>query len=224
MGWSASRSSGVLMTANPQLPAGFLKHLLDAFPAAVFLVDEDLRILEFNAAAARRFAIDPRAILQSRLGDAQHCQHAQDSTFGCGHGSFCRHCALQVAVGAAAQGRPVVRLPHQLKLVQAGVFSGLNALLTAALLPLPHSNAVMVVIEDLDAISQQGQQLDRWSKCVLQRAVPTPTPAPSAPPPAGARLAESFAPPLTTAPASASPEPPPAKGRGRQQRDEFGYW
>ena len=65
--------------------ADFLKSLIDAIPALVLVVDEDVNILEYNLAAGAFLGDDDRlAILKHRGGDVLHCIHARDVPEGCG--------------------------------------------------------------------------------------------------------------------------------------------
>ena len=71
------------------LDEGLHRVLFNAMPMPVFVVDEDVRILEYNAAAARLLGSDKRAVLQRRGGAVLHCLHATESLEGCGQAPAC---------------------------------------------------------------------------------------------------------------------------------------
>ena len=163
-----------------------MKLVFDFFPAPVFLVDAEACILDFNVAAGRRFAIARTAILQQRLGDAQHCLHAHDVVSGCGTGAACRTCVLRETIGAAIHGAPVVRRPHQLELAHLGSGGVVDVLITANLFPLLAIPAVLLVIEDINEIARlRGRPQDHWSQFVAPRPAASGAP-PSAHQPADA--------------------------------------
>ena len=219
------------MSTQQQLQVDFLKLVFDAFPAPVFLVDKELWILDYNAAATRRFSIASDAKLHWRLGDVQHCRHAQDVELGCGCSPSCRCCGLRNAILEAVVGKPVVRLHQRLELIHYGQVSELEALITTSLFPLPESSAVLVVLEDINEVTKlQEQQLDRWSRCVGTHTAAVPVV--QAPKPSnvhGARLAraESLAEIAHHSEHSAGPTGQRLQRVMEQlqrRRREYGYW
>ena len=64
------------------LDQGFHRMLFDAMPMPVFVVDEDVRILECNAAATRLFGPDKQAVLKRRGGEVLHCVNAAEGAGG----------------------------------------------------------------------------------------------------------------------------------------------
>lgn len=53
-----------------------LKEILDALPAAVFVVDADVRIQEYNNLAAQFITATKDTVFQQRAGDILHCIHS----------------------------------------------------------------------------------------------------------------------------------------------------
>ena len=86
-----------------------LRQLLDAMPSYVFLVDRDVTILDYNAAAGAFLGIGRRSILRHRNGEIFHCLHSRDVAAGCGHGPFCKACLIRGAVNEAFAGNKCVR-------------------------------------------------------------------------------------------------------------------
>ena len=84
-----------------------LRQLLDAIPSYVFLVDKDVTILDYNAAAGVFLGVGRRLILRHRGGDVFHCLHSREVTAGCGHGPF------GGIRQRAAAGRPIEPRPGE---------------------------------------------------------------------------------------------------------------
>ena len=97
-----------------QLPVHFLDRglhrvLFDAMPMPVLVVDAEVCVLEYNAAAAQLLTGKKAAILGTRCGQALHCAHAEEASGGCGFAPACAECVIRQSVRAAAQGEHVTR-------------------------------------------------------------------------------------------------------------------
>lgn len=91
------------------LDQGFHRVLFNAMPMPVFVVDQDVSILEYNTAAAGLLGNKKKGLLLRRAGDVLHCLNASQTPEGCGHSSRCCQCVVRRAVGAAFRGRAVTR-------------------------------------------------------------------------------------------------------------------
>lgn len=142
------------MTQSGVLDASRLKSILDAVPSPIFVFDDDVRLQEFNKAAAEFLSVDRSAVLRQRGGDVLHCIHATDVPEGCGRGPSCKQCAIRNSVNEAFRGKRVTRRRAKLEILRAtGVFE-FHALITAS--PFHHEETplVLVVIEDLSEIAE----------------------------------------------------------------------
>jgi PAS domain-containing protein len=92
--------------------------LFDAMPMPVFVVDEDVSLLEYNTAAAQLIGANKQVILHHRGGEVLHCIHATEHPEGCGRSKACTRCVVRKAVGAAFKGQEIRREPAQLELRQ----------------------------------------------------------------------------------------------------------
>ncbi len=102
------------------LDQGLHRVLFDAMPLPVFVVDEDVNILECNAAAARLLGQKISPGNHQRGGDVLHCLHAMETPEGCGCAPACAGCELRAAVRSAFQGRAVKRQWAEMELLQQG--------------------------------------------------------------------------------------------------------
>jgi hypothetical protein len=73
-------------------------HLLNAIPVPMFIVDEDVRILDLNVAACRAFGLSKGAISLKRGGEVLHCLHSEEVPEGCGRAVMCKNCIVRNAV------------------------------------------------------------------------------------------------------------------------------
>ncbi|WP_170302077.1 sensor domain-containing diguanylate cyclase [Desulfosarcina widdelii] len=108
----------------------FFASVFNAMPSMVFVVDNDVRIIEHNAAAAPLFEAESSTILGFRAGDVLHCLHSRDVSEGCGRAPSCSKCVIRNAVAEAFRGNRVVRSPHRLQLLRDGNLKEIHALVS----------------------------------------------------------------------------------------------
>ena len=130
-----------------------LRQLLDAIPSYVFLVDRDVTILDYNAAAGAFLGIGRRLILRHRGGDVFHCLHSRDVTAGCGHGPFCKSCLVRGAVNEAFAGKKCVRRQVRMELSSGRKVKELHVLLTASPFAYQGHERVVLILEDLSGLA-----------------------------------------------------------------------
>ena len=130
-----------------------LRQLLDAIPSYVFLVDKDVSILDYNAAAGAFLGIGRRRILRQRGGDVLHCLHSRDVTAGCGHGPFCKTCLVRGAVNEAFAGKKTVRRQVCMELASGRSVKHLDVLLTATPFDYQGHERVVLLLEDIGGIA-----------------------------------------------------------------------
>jgi PAS domain-containing protein len=129
-----------------------LRQLLDAIPAYVFLVDRDVSILDYNAAAGAFLGVGRQSILRHRGGDVFHCLHAKDVAAGCGQGPSCKSCLVRGAVNEAFAGKKCVRRQVCMQLTSGRKVEDLHVLLTASPFTYLGHERVVLILEDLGSI------------------------------------------------------------------------
>ena len=124
--------------------------LFDAMPMPVFVMDEDMRILECNAAATRLFGPDKQTVVKQRGGEVLHCVNAVKVPEGCGHAPACPDCPVRKAVQAAARGRPVTRQKARMELVAGGKTAKVNLHISCSSFTFERSKFILLVLEGLN--------------------------------------------------------------------------
>jgi PAS domain-containing protein len=130
-----------------------LRQLLDAIPSYVFLVDRDVTILDYNAAAGAFLGVGQRSILRHRGGDVFHCLHSREVAAGCGHGPSCKSCPVRGAVNEAFAGKKCVRRQVRMELCSGRKVKELHVLLTASPFAYQGHERVVLILEDLSGLS-----------------------------------------------------------------------
>ena len=132
------------------LDQGFHRMLFDAMPMPVFVVDEDVTILEYNAAASKLLAKSKQAWIGRRSGQALHCVHAEDVPEGCGRGPACLECVLRESVRAASRGQRVSRKLTPMELMIKGKPTHLNLSVTCRPFQYERHAFILLILEGLN--------------------------------------------------------------------------
>jgi PAS domain-containing protein len=127
---------------NDSLDAEMLRSVFDALPSLIFVVDEDIKIQEYNAAAAEFLSGKRAAILKHRGGEVLHCLHATDVTEGCGRAPFCKTCVIRNSVAEAFKGSRISRRRTKIDIIRDGHKTELYALITCSPFMISYPTAI----------------------------------------------------------------------------------
>lgn len=138
------------------LEQGFHRVLFDAMPMPVFVVDEDVSILEYNAAAAQWVKQEKPAVLRRRGGDVLRCVNAVKGAEGCGRSAACLDCIMRKSVRAAFQGKPVIREPARMELLEHGKRTKVDVRVSAHPFSYEHRDFMLLMLEGLNDRGPRG--------------------------------------------------------------------
>jgi PAS domain-containing protein len=131
-----------------------LRTVFDALPSLIFVVDHEVRIQEYNAAAADVLEAGRETILRQRAGDILHCIHSSETPEGCGHSSFCRDCIIRNSVFRAFQGKRIIRRRTRIEFVRGGKKIEIYALITVSPFLFENQAHALLVIEDINELAE----------------------------------------------------------------------
>jgi hypothetical protein len=143
----------------------FLRAILDANPNFMFVVDEDVRIIEFNRAAGQFLSAGKDQILRHRGGDVLHCLHSTESPEGCGHASHCQTCVVRNSVKEAFRGQEVIRRKSRLELISGGKTRSIHVLITASPFHYEKRRLALLLIEDISEQEEFRRIIPICAKC-----------------------------------------------------------
>ncbi|MBT0654318.1 PAS domain-containing protein [Geomobilimonas luticola] len=153
------------MTMNDAGKSDLLRAVFDVLPSMVFVVDEDVRIQEYNTAASDLLMAERKTILKRRAGEILHCVHATDVPEGCGRAPSCTECIVRNSVTEAFRGNRVVRRRMRLELDRNGDRVVLYALITASPFSFRERPHALLVIEDISEIAELHRLIPICSVC-----------------------------------------------------------
>lgn len=131
-----------------------LREIFDALPSMIFVVDKEVRIQEYNAAAAELIRAERATVLQQRAGDVLHCINSSKIPRGCGCSSACKLCIVRDSVMKALQGERVVRRRTRMEIFREDHKVAIYALVTVSPFSFRDAPHALLVIEDISEIAE----------------------------------------------------------------------
>jgi len=136
-------------------------------PSPVLIVDDDVRILDYNVAGAGLLGQDRRLQYMKRGGDALHCVHSYESTGGCGKSADCRSCIIRNSVSEALRDGKVSRRRTMMELVDDKAKSRKEMMLLVTASPFRYEGKtlVLLILDDVSELMQLQRILPICSYC-----------------------------------------------------------
>ena len=144
------RREGVIVNDCGQLQ---YKHLLDAIPVPMLIVDDDVCILDLNVAAMKAFGLSKDVIGSRRAGEILHCLHSTEVSEGCGRAPICRNCVIRNSVSNCLGAVSTTQRRMKFESITDETKTELELLISATPLPEAGKNAVLLIVEDITEIS-----------------------------------------------------------------------
>ena len=131
-----------------------IRYVFDTLPSIIFVVDDDVRIQEYNKAAAEFLLVNRSSILKRRGGEVLHCLRSFDVPKGCGHGPLCKDCIIRTSVTKAFDGKNIVRRRTRIEIIRNRKKIEIYALITANPFNYNGRSLVLLIIEDISEIAE----------------------------------------------------------------------
>lgn len=127
----------------------FYRVVLDGIQAPVFIVEQDVRIVDYNAAAGAILAAERKLVTNQRAGEALHCLHSTDAAEGCGRGPSCSHCTIRNSVNQSLHSESASRHKVTFEMCSEGEKTKIDFLVTASPLFYADHKYVLLVMENI---------------------------------------------------------------------------
>ena len=158
------RKNGWIKVTDKPKP-DFFRAILNAVPSPVFVVDADVRIHEFNEAAAPLLVQNPGVALQLRAGEALHCLHNADVEGGCGRGPHCGDCVIRNSVNHSFSGRKISRRATRMELVRGGSVRKIYVLITTSPFQYQDKTYALLILEDVSELMDLRSVIPICASC-----------------------------------------------------------
>jgi PAS domain-containing protein len=153
------------MNMNEREKRDMLRAVFDALPSLVFVVDQDVRIQEYNTAASDLLIAERKTVLKQRAGEILHCIHSSEVQEGCGKAPFCKDCIIRNSVTEAFQGNRIVRRRTRIEIIRDANKIEIYALITASPFAFQDRPLALLVIEDISEIAELYRMIPICSVC-----------------------------------------------------------
>lgn len=153
------------MAVQDSINANMFRSAFDAMPSLIFVVDNDVRIQDYNATAGELLLGEKSTILKRRGGEVLHCLHSTDVPEGCGRAPFCKECVIRNSVVQAFQGNRIVRRRTRLELIQNEEKIEIFALISASPFRYQETPLVLLVVEDISEIAELQRMIPICCVC-----------------------------------------------------------
>jgi hypothetical protein len=140
-------------------------HVLNAIPVPIFIVDDDVRILDSNPAALRAFSLSKEAIHLRRGGEVLGCMHSFTVPEGCGRAPACKNCVIRNSVANCLGAVMTTQRRMKVEIRSEAKETELELLISASPLPEAGKNAVLLTIEDVTQFSRLKAIIPICSQC-----------------------------------------------------------
>jgi PAS domain-containing protein len=144
---------------------GFYRAILDAIPSPVFVVGEDVRIIDLNSAASTMLKKDPSIVIRQRAGDTLHCIHSTETPEGCGRAPYCKACIIRASVNRSLDGQMMVRQKAKLEKIENGRAVGIHLLITTSPFTNNSEKLVLLILEDITELVTLQKMLPICANC-----------------------------------------------------------
>ena len=148
----------------------YFKSILDAIPTPIYIVDDDLRILDFNIAGMDFLPSEPELIIKNRCGDLFQCRHSQAKEGGCGKSKECKNCVIRNSVKGSYMGKSVLRKKTKMGVIQNNKAQEIYILVTTSPFNYRGKLIVILTLEDISELTERkaAEQELRKSKIDLE--------------------------------------------------------
>jgi hypothetical protein len=141
----------------------FLTNTLNVIPFPILVVDDDVRILFWNAAALR--LLGNEEVYQQRGGEVLNCIHSGDTEEGCGHGPHCKTCVVRNSVNEASRGGKVYRKKTMMKKQIGDIVTEVPLLVTTSPYIYNNRSLTLLILEDIHEMMEVGGLLPICANC-----------------------------------------------------------
>ncbi len=141
---------------------------LNALPTVSFIVDQNLRIIEFNSLALTFLGDSPNSVLKLRTGEVLHCLNAEMK--GCGKSLSCQHCIINQSVKLALTENTCVRQRLKMNLSEGKQVKEKHFLISASPLLLDGQQLILLTVEDINVLLEIVGVVPICSRCKKVRS------------------------------------------------------
>ena len=146
-----------------------LRAVIDAFPMASFLVQNDVCVVAYNTSASKALNLEAEC-LGKLTGNILSCANALE--YGCGRSRVCNGCDVRLAILSAFDGRPVERKATTMRVTDRGESREAHLLISTRGFAVSSAPRVLLIVEDITELATLSGLLPLCAHCLQERDEP----------------------------------------------------
>ena len=143
----------------------YLRNIIDAIPSAIFIVNKELQVIDFNQAASKIYNADSDIHLKKLCGEVIHCLNEKESEKICGDTEFCHECVIRNSVQRAINGKSDFKKKYKMKLQRGETVERVYLLISSAPLKNNGQTHAILTIDDITEITELANLLPICANC-----------------------------------------------------------
>ena len=142
-----------------------LRTIIDTIPAALYVVDQEARIIDMNHFGAQLTNNGKDDSLHRRSGEILHCVYAMNAPHGCGTTEHCPDCVIRNAVRDCCAGQHVVR--RKVELLREEQNEVYRSVYLVSASPFQHEGQTLAILslEDITELAVLRELVPICSQC-----------------------------------------------------------
>jgi PAS domain-containing protein len=129
------------------------KIIFNTLPLPIFIVDDDVVILDLNDAAQKMLKARLSKAIHKRCGEVFHCIHSTETAKGCGRAPACSNCVIRNSVKGAFKGGKTYRRRTKAELKSGNKVEEIELLITSTPFNVEDQIYVLLILEDISEIT-----------------------------------------------------------------------
>ena len=158
-------ASGMNDQSHRVVNPDYSRAVLDAVPLPIFVVDNDVRIVDCNVTAGKMLGPAPESLIRRQGGEVLHCVHSKGVGESCGCDPACKDCVVRNAVQAAHRGESTTREKVRLESVTGNEIKEVDLLVTCHPFTYEGRQLALLILEDISELVALRSLLPICAKC-----------------------------------------------------------
>lgn len=140
----------------------FFDLVVNSLNNIIFIVDNDINILEYNNTLIDTFKAKKNIASESRFGDVLGCSYAYEDKKSCGSGKFCKRCPIRDSFTQVLKDKsPVKQLPIEKDFYIGKHKEKKHFLLSAQYTKYKEKDVALVVLDDVTELAESKLRLEK---------------------------------------------------------------
>ena len=154
-----------MSSKNSIIEDDFYRTILDAVPLPMFVVEEDVRIIDYNFAASKMLAKDRKSVIRKRAGELLHCIHSTEVSEGCGRAPHCNDCIIRDSVNRALAGNKLIRKRERMELITGNTIKEAHFLITTQPFKYHQTQLALLILENINELIELRSIIPICANC-----------------------------------------------------------